>query len=173
MAVDLLPGFSPEKPWQPEKWNPRHTMVVLLHLSGSTNKEIEEHTGYSYGKVSQILNDPRAAVIVQQHLGQMNEAIFDVGLRMKMLAHEALDEIVDEMRSDPKSAVRQKAAFGILDRAGYTPVHKNMQLNEGTDSSMVGSVADRVRTAIREMDSGKEIIYDMKSAEEEDDSEAA
>lgn len=163
MPLDLLPHVeaAEEKYWLPKKWNPRHSMVVLLHLAGCTNPEISDQTGYSYGKVSQILNDERAQVIMAQMMPRMQEAAADVSIRMKLLAGEALDEIVDEMRADPDSKIRQKAAFGILDRAGYSPVRKTqISALETPDDSVVGQVSDRIADTLDALKESDEILYD-------------
>lgn len=166
MGIDLLPHVekNEERPWLSEKWTGRHTLVVLMHISGSTHREIEAATGYSYGRVSQIINDERAQIIVAQNLHRMQEAAADVTIRMKLLAHEALDEIVDEMRTSPNSKVRQKAAFGILDRAGYSPVRKTeISTPNSAGPKELSEVFDRMEGALDDLRNGKEIVYEEGS----------
>lgn len=122
MAVDLLPGLSGDKAWSPDKWTPRHRIVVALHLGGDKNREIAEKLGLSEGRVSIILNDPRAVHEIERMSRQVADRTVDTHLRLRLYANEALDEIVEELRTSRSEKIRQKAAFGLLDRAGFTPI---------------------------------------------------
>lgn len=122
MGVDLLPMMQGDKKWSPEKWSPRHRLIVALHLGGDRNNEIAVKLSVSQTHVSVVLNDPRATHEIARLSGLMADRVVDTGLRLKLYANEALDEVVEEMRSSRNEKVRQNAAFGILDRAGYTPV---------------------------------------------------
>lgn len=107
--------------WSPEKWSPRHRLIVALHLGGDRNKEIAEKLNVSESHVSIVLNDPRAVHEIQRMSEAVADRTLDTALRLKLYANEALDEIVEELRSSRNEKVRQSAAFGILDRAGFTP----------------------------------------------------
>lgn len=122
MGVDLLPMMQGDKTWSPDKWSPRHRLIVALHLGGDRNKEISEKLSVTPSHVSIVLNDPRAIHEIARLSSVMADRVVDTGLRMKLYSNEALDEIVEEMRTSRNDKVRQTAAFGILDRAGYTPV---------------------------------------------------
>lgn len=124
MGVDLLPLMQGDKAWSPEKWSPRHRLIVALHLGGDRNKEIAEKLSVSENHVSIVLNDPRAVHEIARLSGLMADRVVDTGLRLQLYSNEALDEIVDELRTSRNEVVRQKAAFGILDRAGFTPVRQ-------------------------------------------------
>lgn len=125
MAVDLLPHLNGDKAWSPEKWSPRHRLVIALHLGGDTNREIAEKLDLSEGRVSVILNDPRAVYEVERMSERVADRTVDTNLRLKLYANEALDEIVEELRTCANVKVRQTAAFGILDRAGFTPARRD------------------------------------------------
>lgn len=125
MPVDLLPALTGEKTWHTAAWGPRHRLVVMLHSVGRSNGEIAELTGYTKQTVSNVLNDPRAAYEMQDLAERVAEVAIDPAVRLSLLSNEALDEIVEEMRTARDPRVRQKAAFGILDRAGYAPAKKD------------------------------------------------
>jgi transposase len=125
LAVDLLPHMNGDKAWSPEKWTPRHRLIIALHLGGDTNKEIAEKMDLSEGRVSVILNDPRAVYEVERMSQRVADRTVDTGIRLKLYANEALDEIIEELRTCSNVKVRQSAAFGILDRAGYTPARRD------------------------------------------------
>ncbi len=127
MAVDLLPTMNGDKAWSPEKWNPRHRLIVALHLAGDKNKEISQKLKVSESHVSLILSDPRAVYEIEHLAQSVADRTVDTALRIKLYANEALDEIVEELRTSRNEKVRQTAAFGLLDRAGYTPVRENTE----------------------------------------------
>lgn len=156
------------KPWQPESWVPRHNLVVQLHALGFPNKEIAEITNYTESRVSQIINDPRAKLVVQETLETISGNITDLHTRLKVHAVEALDEIVTELRHSRDERIRQKAAFGLLDRAGYTPVHKQIVVG----GSIGDEVAGRIERAHAKLDA-IDAEYDIITPEEEDGDDEA
>ncbi len=148
MAVDLLPHLSGDKYWSPAKWKPRHRLIIALHCGGDGNKEIEEKLGLSANTVSAILNDPRAVYEIEHLAKSLADHVVDAGVRLKLYANEALDEIVEEMRTAKNVQVRQRAAFGILDRAGFTAVTKE---RETTAPLLPEDVVERMEKATREL----------------------
>lgn len=148
MPVDLLPSLSGDKKWSPEKWSPRHRVVVALHLGGDKNKEIAEKLDMSEGRISVILNDPRAVYEIERMAGRVADRTVDTSLRIKLYANEALDEIIDEVRTARDVRVRQKAAFGILDRAGYTPAQIEP---EEAAPTLPAEVVERMEATTREL----------------------
>jgi len=124
---DLLPTFSKEKSYQPIKWTGQHRRIVSLEAAGFRPKEIAEILNISIAHVSVILNDARADEDRKVFAAGLVERVQDVTLKIALHADEALEEIIDEMRNVEDPRVRQRAAFGILDRAGYGPIQKSMQ----------------------------------------------
>ncbi len=125
MGVDLLPLMQGDKAWSPDKWSPRHRLIIALHLGGDRNNEIAKKLSVSESHVSIVLNDPRAVHEIARMSITVADRTLDTSLRMKLYANEALDEIVEEMRTSRTEKIRQTAAFGILDRAGFTPINGN------------------------------------------------
>jgi plasmid maintenance system antidote protein VapI len=156
---DLLPTQTGEKPWHPDKWKQRHRLVVSLHMAGYKNNEIAEHLRLHPTTVSIIINDPRARSEMDALSKQVADRITDVTLRMNLYANEALSEIVDEMRSCEKPEIRQKAAFGLLDRAGYSPVKKQIVGH----TQLSDDVAHRLDSLLEdedEIDADYEVVLD-------------
>lgn len=122
---DLLPEISREKYYQPEKWSSFHRYLVMLEIAGKRPGQIAEIADISIGRVSTILNDPRAE-LDRINLGtSLADRLTDIQSKLDLYAHEALEVIVEELR-DPsnKADLRVKAGFGLMDRAGYTPSSK-------------------------------------------------
>jgi hypothetical protein len=148
LAVDLLPFLEGDKEWSPAKWSPRHRLVVALHLGGDTNKEIAEKLSLSEGRVSVVLNDPRAVYEIERMARRIADRTIDTALRIKLYANEALDEIVEELRTSKSEKVRQSAAFGLLDRAGYTPIRG---YEEEAPPVLPSEVVSRMEETTREL----------------------
>lgn len=148
MSVDLLPLMEGDKAWSPEKWSPRHRLIVALHLSGDKNIEICEKLGVCESHVSLILSDPRAIYEAENMAQSVADRIVDTSLRIKLYANEALDEIMEELRTSRNEKVRQTAAFGILDRAGYTAIR---DVKEEVAPLLPEEVATRMEEATKEI----------------------
>lgn len=148
MSVNLLPELAGDKPWSPEKWSPRHRLIVALHLAGDKNTEICEKLKLSGSHVSLVLNDPRAAYEIQNMAQGVADRTVDTALRIKLYANEALDEIVEELRTAREVKVRQTAAFGLLDRAGYTPVRET---REEAAPMLPADVVERMEATTKEL----------------------
>lgn len=170
MGVDLLPDIERNKPWQPEKWSPRHKLIVAMHLSGDKNKEICRKLKVTPGHVSVVLNDPRAIYEIEQLAGTVADRALDTGIRIKLYANEALDEIIEELRTSRSEKVRQTAAFGLLDRAGYTPVRET---REETPPMLPEDVVHRMEETTRELMEYSGIYREVKPKEVEDTPEDA
>lgn len=155
-SLDLAPEMGPSKPNEPEVWSPRHALVCRLIGAGLTNKEVALATGFSEVRVSELKNDPRAKRFILEASKRVADNILDLNSKLKHHAYEALEEIVDQLRESRDEKVRQKAAFGILDRAGYTPLQRH-QITEAP--KIPSELADTVREAHMEM---KEIVRTVK-----------
>lgn len=127
--VDFAPGQQGREDvwWEggPDKWSARHVLVCRMHAAGLKNVDIAEALNVSEQIVSITLNDPRAATFIKQAVEAMAQNIVDLNTQLKAYSREALEEIVEQMRNSHSDRVRQVAAFGILDRAGYTPVQRH------------------------------------------------
>ena len=70
-------------------------------------------------------------------------------MKIAFHADEALEEVLDSMRTCEDVKVRQRAAFDILDRAGYTPVRKEIR---ATAEQIPVEIASRMEEALQEME---------------------
>ena len=124
-ATNFLPAEAPVEYWEPDHWGPRHELAARMHGAGLRNYDIAAALGVSEGWVSVTICDRRAKAIVRDAADKIADNIEDLHTQLKHHATEALREIVDQMRSAPKTETRQRAALAILDRAGYTPVQRH------------------------------------------------
>lgn len=170
MSKDLLPAVRPDKPYQPEKWTGVHRRIVSLSESGYRNYEIAELVGLTPSRISIILNDPRADIERRTFAKKVVEQVQDIQLKIALHAEEALEEIVDEMRNAESAKIRQTAAFGILDRAGYSPVKKTQEIEKAP--SLPAGMLDQMHDVLNSIEA-TEVSYRVVSSEplEEDDDE--
>lgn len=124
--VDLVPAEGPQKSYQPENWAPRHAEVARLYGAGFTPQQIHALTGYHTNTISQIVNDERALPFIREGMQIKLDKATDLNQRFREAADQAFEEIQWQMMNPlEKPIIRQRAAFGILDRAGYTPINKH------------------------------------------------
>lgn len=147
-SPDLLPALSGERYYDPEAWGPRHRLCVHLHACSWKGTEISAHMNVSQSWVSRTLGDIRATYEVQDMAAAISERVTDVAVRISLHTNEALDEIIEEMRTCSDVRVRQKAAFGILDRGGFTPATKAV---EAAPPVLPEEVVDRMEAATKEL----------------------
>lgn len=124
MSRNLLPTIARQKSYQPVNWTSRHRNCVHLEMAGYKNKEIAQILEWTPSKVSITLQDDRAELERISMAGMVAEKLTDVHVKLNLLSHEAVQETADLMRHSENDGIRLKAAFGILDRAGYSTVHK-------------------------------------------------
>lgn len=167
--TDLLPNQHRQKPYQPLHWGPQHRLIVQLQVMGFKGSEIADMLDLTPTRVSTILNDDRAVIEREKAMDSLASNMTDLNQKIKIYAVEALDEVVDEMRHSKDEKVRQRASFGILDRAGYTPVQKHQKIEPEVPADM----ADKMLTAMAEVknstiDVEYEIVEDVDEEREEE-----
>lgn len=108
-----------------DKILPQHIPIFLLKAQGFSISEISEQVSMSKGTVGAVL---RSAVGVRMMTQLYTEIGVhggdDIIMRTKQAAGEALDTIIDVMRTGDDT-LRMKSAMTILDRAGYGSVQKS------------------------------------------------
>jgi hypothetical protein len=148
----------------------RHRLACSMHVCGFDNKEIAEKLGLSIPQISNILNSPQAKVEILRLSMKVQADTLDVHARLQLLASPALTVLADQVQNPQMDArVRQKAAFGILDRAGYTPVQKTLHMQA---PSIDSDVHERMLEAVKD----EEVIeadYELYSEEAELDIDPA
>lgn len=127
-GLDLLPEFEPEKYYQPKKWGIKHRQCVALHLAGWTNNEIAEALDWTPAKVSITINDPRAHHDSENVLAPVADVARSVSQKLEEASSDAFEVAMEILHQGEKDETRLKAAFGLLDRAGYTPIKRELKL---------------------------------------------
>lgn len=159
-GLDLLPELQGSKYYHPKKWSQRHRMCVALSLAGWTNNEICAEMDWTPAKVSITLNDPRAAHEKENALQPIADVTLSVSQRLEDASNEAFEKVQQVMQEATKDDVALKAAFGILDRAGYTPIKRELKLEGEIPADP--EVLEAMRKTLKESASIK-AVYKIKS----------
>ena len=162
MGRDLMPLEDRTRLNQPIKWMPSHRRIVALEAAGYRSKEIVKLTGLTPNYISIILNDPRADLERRQFGEKVVAAVGDVQLKISLHADEALEEVLDELRTCEDVKVRQKAAFSILDRAGYGAIRKEVV----AEMKLPPTVLSGMQDIMGEMKDIQEVDYVIEDEEE-------
>ena len=99
----------------------------LIKLHGTNQRQAAVNAGYSpksaESQASQILKDPK----VKEYYDQQKSALIrSVWEKLSFMTLEAIETSYAVMKDpDARDADRLKAAFDILDRAGFRPEDKN------------------------------------------------
>lgn len=93
----------------------------MLSMAGYKNFEIAEQIGWSEGKVSVTLRDLRAELDRNAFGASIADRVTDVTLKLQLATPAAVDTAIEIMRNGVKDETRLRAAFGLLDRGGYSP----------------------------------------------------
>ena len=90
-------------------------MVLVFKLVNYSNVQIAKIVGVSRGQVAEILNDPQVAERLAKLQKNLAGAAFDL---LQTYLIEAVQTLVDIMRTEKDNQIVLKAAAEILDRAG-------------------------------------------------------
>jgi len=109
----------------------RHKIVVFLACAGWTNIQIAKAMGYSPACVSIILRsqNPELLQIRSQAQDWVANHTTDVLLRFRQESLKSVETLVDVRDNADDWSQKRLAARDILDRAGYSVVHKQVNFN--------------------------------------------
>ena len=133
--------------WHPKKLGPRHLVILQAHAAGLKNIEICRILRLSESRVSTIINDPRAPEYIEQFCSRTADGMRDVFERIRLYANEALTLVMEQMRDEGEDPnLRQRAAFSVLDRGGYSKIEKKLVAH----AEVSEKAADRIAGALVE-----------------------
>jgi hypothetical protein len=129
---------------------PRHRMAVALHMGGYDNVQIAAHLGYTPQRISAIINSkhPGIAACKAEFASKVALATGDVVLRFHSEANKCLDKLIQiRDRDDAPISEQRQSALAILDRAGYTPIKKQINIDSQIPFQELRGVVDRLDSA--------------------------
>lgn len=114
-----LPRSRALKSWEPDKLDERHLHAILLRAGGMPQKDIAKMMGWEDSWTSIVLNHPDAQYVLTRIISYASDNVIDIQARIQAVAPEALDTVVEVMRTTQDEKLRSQNAFEILKMAGY------------------------------------------------------
>lgn len=129
---------------------PRHKMIVSMHMAGFTDVEIAHALGYTPSRVGMILRSthPELAKVKKELADVVSRQMGDLVLRFRAESSKSLETLVD-IRDDTEAprSERRLSALAILDRAGYAPVRKQINLDTQVPFDEMRQVFGQIESA--------------------------
>lgn len=127
----------------------RHKMVMFLHCAGWKNKDIADSMGYTANQVSIIIGSQHPELLaIKDRAQQLVEThSTDVMLRFRQESLKSVETLVQVRDKADDMGQRRLAARDILDRAGYAPVRKQINLNTAVPVERLEAIVGAVEEA--------------------------
>lgn len=136
-----------------------YAIAIRMRLNGHTNKEIAEVVGCEPNTVAHWFT--RGGLLAKPY-ERLSEQTLSILLDRDSIQKRILSEVprsievVCNVRDNPseKGSARVAAGFGIMDRAGFGPVQKNVQLSAYAEltseqiTEQLGALLDQVECRI-------------------------
>ena len=125
-------------------------MVIVLHLAGYNKTQIGQTIGLSHTQVIQLLDQPHVAEALVEIRAALPKAALDL-LQGYMI--EAVQTIVDIMRTETDNKIVLQAASEILDRSGLAKASRQErhQINENRTVFSDDGIVEKLRKASPEV----------------------
>lgn len=129
---------------------PRVRMVIMLSENGYRNIDIARALGYTQSRVSTLVNsrNPRIEAFKRNFALSISERLEDVPAKLQAASPPAVDALIMVMKSDDLGQKRQ-AARDILDRAGYSPVKKQLIVNAPMPTELMHKLVETIEDSNR------------------------
>jgi hypothetical protein len=121
------------KPPQIKRLRDSHHALARALATGSTPQQASLTTGYSLSRISILQNDPSFRELMEYYRKSSDEAFLDLEGRIIGLAADSMQELRERMEDDPSSFSNEEIAAitkVMLDRAGYAPVSRSLNINK-------------------------------------------
>ena len=111
-------------------WGKQKEILRLVASGLYTNKEIAALVNVDPNTVSRIIHSDLGKHTLEMLQGTADVEAIDLMKRIKVLSHIAISVQEDLlMQEGTDAALKNKIADKMLDRAGYTPISKNLNMN--------------------------------------------
>ena len=154
----IQPASAMPKPWdsakaatpQLKRVRARHKMVVSMHMAGFTNVEIAQELGYTPIRVSIIVNsqNPQLAEHRSKVENEVAMQMGDLVMSFRAESRKSLNTLVRIRDTETAPMSEQRlSALAILDRAGYSPVKKQLNLDMSVPLNELQSTLEHLDAA--------------------------
>lgn len=138
-----------------KRFKPRHDLVVMLHLRGRQNTEIAEALNLTPQRVYQILQDPKAQMMIEKFRKQIKDSFIQgVEEQLVDLGPAAVENIAKTINTNIPVGARAKkhqddVSFKLLDRIGFTPKSKEDE-RDGSSARFDRDIQERIASALEQ-----------------------
>ena len=137
---------------------PHHRHMARLVIEGCRPNDICAVTGFSPGHVSRILGSPSFQAELLRLESNADENSVNIHEEIRLLASKAIEILDQNLQATPTSdagaTLQQRAAFDLLDRAGFgkreVSIHKNLHVT-ATMKDIKDMTTDDLRDDIADM----------------------
>lgn len=143
----LLPRNRSLKSWEPDMLDERHMQAIIMRGCGLQQGVIAKNMGWTESWTSIVLNHPDSAYILTKLVSYAADEVLDISTRIKAHAGEALDKVIEVMRTTQDQKLASSNAFEILKMAGHSAVERK---EIKTTVSVNKEQSDLLSAAIRE-----------------------
>lgn len=154
-----------------DKIEPQHIPFFLMRVQGYTLKEISQMTQVSVATVKRKLASPAGQELLRELYAEAGMVPGEITGAFQDAAMDAVEIVVDLAHHAEKEETRLKAAFSILDRAGYGAVKKQETKSTVTVTTVSSKDLEEMRNALQEsmeMPAEFEILSSTPIPEDED-----
>ena len=148
-----------------ELYSGQRELVRLFSTGLYTKKDLSVMTGYSIPTIDRVLSSPLAQMRLEMLEAAKDAQAVDLSLEINALASVALEVQANLMMDkDTPANVKRGITDKMLDRAGYTPVNKNINMNMSgvlTDEDL-DSIKDRAKEIKDRINHNRESWRDRK-----------
>ena len=126
-------------------------MVAILKVAGYNRTQIAKSVGISRGQVAEFLDDPAVAKKIEELRTILPAAALDL---MQGYMVEAVQAVVDVMRTSEDGTVVLKAAAEVLDRGGMAKTTRQERTNQNENREVLefgGEFVESLRNASPEI----------------------
>lgn len=166
MTTALVPVKKASIRWEPKKWKPLYSQMILLSTMGEKGKKIACLFGYTEVQVSNILNSAQGKIIKGAITDKiLTETQAEIPKQMNAAAVLAARRIRDLLEND---SIAEKHPLAMADRAlkvlsalGHIKGEGssgNVQINKATFfSALSEEAADRIASALEKSKEASEL----------------
>ena len=173
VAIEIAPQHMRQVVYD-KVLQPEHIPIILLRVQGYRHYEIAQIIGKGTGLVHRVLNSQAGQAMLTRLYAEAGFAAADAGRAFVEAAPMAADVVIELAENAAKEETRLKAAFSILDRAGYGAVKKNESVHKvevGVSNVTVAELSD-LRQALREaieVEAEFEVVEQEPASSEEEE----
>ena len=135
-------------------WGQQKEILRLVASGLYNNKEVAEILGCTPQTISNIINSELGKQTLEIIEGAADADTVDLMVKIRALAPIAL-AVQEEMMLDEATSkgLKNKVADKMLDRAGYTPISKNLNLN--MNAGLTGEDIEAIKKRAAELNEVK------------------